>query len=305
MTLHRLSSKLTKYRFCIQLSPNTLYHDWHFSLQIEPCTTPGWKEESETEVAEGEATKCFRAVSPALNQAGGCINITSKRRRLGRMLVEVTGGWFILVMLEVLEGKWLCRSSRLEEDGSEKREMTAARNCGARVSVKGVVAGSEGKSKRRVIRWHQTRSLQRKYSTTKTEEVGSWLSDPSIVSSGRRIFTSMTGQIWESIHLLLKGCFNVICSLNLLLCYVWNLLAQKHAYGSLCWSTLTCMWWCIYLTEALKGSQNLGREGFSDLFFSLLWFWYVTWRQTFKFRLTLRDSAPLNVKFVAAVAFTF
>lgn len=40
---------------------------------------PRWKEQHETEVAEGEATVC--AVSLALNHVGGCINITAQRRR--------------------------------------------------------------------------------------------------------------------------------------------------------------------------------------------------------------------------------
>lgn len=104
-----VSSKFPTYRFDNELAPITLYCEWYLWFQTEPYTVPRWKEQHETEVAEGEATVC--AVSFALNQVGGRINIPVQSRRLWRM--QVWRGQFILVLLEALVGKRWCTCSEL------------------------------------------------------------------------------------------------------------------------------------------------------------------------------------------------
>lgn len=81
---------------------------------------PGWMEECETEVAEGEATEC--AVFPALNQAGGCLNVTSQSRRLWRMLVEARGGAIYFSVARSFSGKQIMQKQ--EAGGEWVRERT-------------------------------------------------------------------------------------------------------------------------------------------------------------------------------------
>lgn len=65
-----------------------------------------------------------------------------------------------------------------------------------------MLAGTKGKSKKRVIRCHQSGSLKRRYSTTKKGEVVRQLGDPSIYLNGSRILTHMTGQfLWAGSQL--------------------------------------------------------------------------------------------------------
>lgn len=85
----------------------------------------GWKEECETELAEGEATEC--AVSPALNQAGGCLNITSQRRRLWRMLVEVSKGEIYFSIARSFSGKKIMQKQRAGEGWARERRNDSSR----------------------------------------------------------------------------------------------------------------------------------------------------------------------------------
>lgn len=80
------------------------------------------------EAEEGEAREC--AVSPALNQAGKCLNITSQRRRLWRMLVEAIyfsiarsfSGKRTMQMQQARGGGWI--RERRNDRSRELRGMT-------------------------------------------------------------------------------------------------------------------------------------------------------------------------------------